>query len=620
MSDLYIPATPKNVVIRPLDKGIINKGSPADIPMGGFLDMTNYRVSSRGLTRRGDWVEDNSFDDFAQFGPLQDMWIYWSTAGALQSIAVDRKFLYELTNSVTNTFSATVHSQVYSSTDDGSSIVVDGTAVTGTGTDFTVLEAGDVLYIGGASTGVEIASVADSTNMTLVSASTSASTSFDARYGLYTLETFTYETSTYSSRELGGNSYPDATIIDNKLVFVDSKRAPQVYDGSSVTDLGTGAPYIATCITTFRDRLVIGQIRGDSGSFLRQRIRWSNVAPNYDTFDAADYIDLPYTRGAVWRLVPFSNMLMAFFDDAVFFGRPTNSSDSPIYFEQMETGGIGLVGMRALTGWLDTLFFLGKNNVYQVTAEGAQGVGDNAIVKVLKSYSTVDTLRSAMMYTDTVNEKIGVLLPAVGSLPNMLWEMDMGTGAWSKLLHPAQLGFVKETALSYAITLGSVSGQIGDMKGRFGDYTSDIGTKRLYYGGSGDGDFGFLRTDKGDGYDLGVADLVISGRFTTGDLDLGVPNVRKMWTQFSMKVEEPRSTSEGDLSFRVEASVGRGTDWSTVGTLTIESGTDEGHVNFRRVGSLIRFRVTEIGGPNPSYTICEMVVRAKPRGKEWRYE
>jgi len=612
--NLFIPAGPQNITIRPLDKGIVNNTPKSAIPAGGFLDLVDFRVSPKGLTRRGDWYLDGSFSNFATYPPLRDLWVYWDTSGVKKVMAVDNKFLYEMSYAATSGYAASTQVQVYSSTADSSSIVVDGTAVTGTGTDFSVLAEGDVLYIGGASTGNIISAVADSTHLTLqASAATSGATSFDAYYAMYTMDTFTYD-----SRLLGGGSYPDYTTIDNNLVFVDSKRPPQKFNGTSTTDLSTSLTYVPTCIATYRDRLYIGQIQNDSSEFIRQRIRWSNVAPNYDTFTSTDYVDLPYTQGAIWRLVPYSNVLVAFCDDTVYLGRPTNSADSPVYFEQMETGGIGLVGMRALTGYLDMLFFVGQNNVYQLTYEGIKEIGSKAISSELEGRPQ-EQLRFTVMYTDSLHEKIGVVLSKSNEYLDQLWEMDMKTGAWSKLTIPSNFGFVKETAMSFPVTIADLgTTQMGSVEGRFGDYTTDIGEKRLYFGGGSTGDFGFLATlDGSTGVDYTGG--AVQGSFVLGDLDLDMPNRRKLWNRFSLKISDQLLSTDDDLLFNVQGSVDRGQTWKNLGNITIEAGNDEGKVNFRMSGAQARFKVKQISINKP-YIISEIVLRAKPRGREDRYE
>lgn len=540
----YIPSSPVNVAIRPLDKGVIRNVVSEAVPKGGFLSVDNFRVSSKGLQRRGDWRSDTRFETFVTDPPMRDIWIYWNTDGNRVSLGVDNSGLFMFTRDAAGAYVAT-------------------------------------------SLGVD----------------------------LNTLEPYTY-----NSRLVGGFSYPDSTIIDNTLVFTDSEHVIRTFDGTTADDLSATVTYIPTCITFFRDRLFIGQIQNDASSFPRQRIRWSNVTPNYDTFDTSDYLDLPYTNGAIWRLVPFSQTLVAFLDDAIFMGRITSSPDLPVYFEQMETGGVGLVGMRALTGWLDRIFFVGRNNVYELTTKGIRAIGDPVMGDLLQGLGSYP-LAHTVMYTDTGGEKIGVALSLNGTDLDEIWEMDLATGAWSRLTLPTPLGFIKETALSFPITLGNYGTgvTIGDALGSFGDYTTDIGQKRLYFGGgTGSYDFGFLADlDGSTGTDF--TGLPVQGSFETGDMDLNLPNTRKRWTRLSMKVEKQLGATANPITFKVKGSVDRGQSWKNLGTLTIAAGNDEGKLTFRMTGSMLRLKVTETS-INPPFQIVDMILRVKARGREMRYE
>jgi len=540
----FIPGNPVNIAIRPLEKGIIRNIPSEAVPKGGFVDIEDFRVGAKGLTRRGDWILDGRFDSFATSPPLRDVWIYWDTDGKRTTLGVDNEGVYEFARAADGSYSATTISMA-----------------------------------------------------------------------LNTLETFTY-----NGRLIGGLSYPDSTIIENNLVVSDSENVLRTYDGSTTANLSASLTYIPTCITFFRDRLFIGQIQNDSSAFPRQRIRWSNVSPNYDTFDDSAYVDLPYTSGAIWRLIPFSSTLVAFLDDAIFMGRVTSSPNLPVYFEQIETGGAGLVGMRAVTGWLDRLFFTGKNNVYELTTKGIKPIGDPVMEEVLQGMGTY-SLAHTVMYTDTKAEKIGVVLSNFGTNLDVAWEMDLATGAWSRISLPAAFGFIKETAISFPITIGTfadTSTTIGDATGTFGDYTTDIGKKRLYFGGGESADFGYLASIAvSTGYDFGS--IPVQGSFETGDIDLDIPNRRKLWTRFSMKIAGQLLSTDEPITFKVDESVDRGQGWKSLGTLVIAAGTDEGKINFRMSGAMIRFRVRQTSA-NPPYTIVDMVLRAKPRGREDRYE
>ena len=91
----FLPGNPVNVPVRPLDKGIIRNLMTEGIPSGGFLDLKDFQVSTRGLQRRGDWRLDGRFSSFAVNPPMRDIWRYWDTDGKHVSLAVDNTDVFE---------------------------------------------------------------------------------------------------------------------------------------------------------------------------------------------------------------------------------------------------------------------------------------------------------------------------------------------------------------------------------------------------------------------------------------------------------------------------------------------------------------------------------------------
>jgi hypothetical protein len=108
----------------------------------------------------------------------------------------------------------------------------------------------------------------------------------------------------------------------------------------------------------------------------------------------------------------------------------------------------------------------------------------------------------------------------------------------------------------------------------------------------------------------------ISAEFTTPDFDMGLPDTRKTWYRFGLKLEEPATTA---LDFAVYGSVNKGVTWKLLTSnkqLTIDADEDEGFVNFRLTGSLCRFKLV-CSTATRSYTISEYTFRYKARGTEF---
>jgi hypothetical protein len=98
----------------------------------------------------------------------------------------------------------------------------------------------------------------------------------------------------------------------------------------------------------------------------------------------------------------------------------------------------------------------------------------------------------------------------------------------------------------------------------------------------------------------------------SGDLDLNLPDTKKVWTRASLKLEDYTDT---EVAFTASVSTNRGRTWKSIGTLYIREDSDEGFVTFRTVGSMARFKFTS-GTQIEPYTINEIIIRARPMGPD----
>ena len=362
----FIPTDPKNFPIRDLHKGVVLHKAPQDMAPGSLLRARNYLVNPAGLTRRP--IYNNYASGITvDYPPLNGLASFHTLGGVQHDVLYDQKFIYALTSSA-----FTGKYWEYSAGD----FTNTGTAVTGNGTlwDTTAshLQVGDVFVLDddGSGAGPESATIATITDDThIVLASTPA-----ADYG-------------------GGTDYVirrafrpvEPYFIDHvavygstlKLVFADSVRPPFSYDGNTFTELDsdlTDQGYVPSCLTYFLDRLWMGHIQ-EGASDYRHRIRWSNVDPNVDTFSTADYQDLPYSGAALRKLIPMGDRMMVYFEDALYIGIPSSFVGKPLDFKRIESGGIGLVGMKATVPWSGGHFFVGQNNIYYVSNKGVEAIG-----------------------------------------------------------------------------------------------------------------------------------------------------------------------------------------------------------------------------------------------------
>lgn len=162
------PPIPRNVPLRPMNKGMIRNVSPTLIPGGGLYTAREYFVNEEGPKRRGGTV--------ALFGgatvdypPVRGIISFRKTDGTLQVMVLDSKFLY--------LGGASSLTGQYLTESDGT-IECSGTTVTGSGTDFTAdINEGDVIVfdVDGSGDGpeeAEILSIGGATSLTVDAAPT----------------------------------------------------------------------------------------------------------------------------------------------------------------------------------------------------------------------------------------------------------------------------------------------------------------------------------------------------------------------------------------------------------------------------------------------------------------
>jgi hypothetical protein len=108
----------------------------------------------------------------------------------------------------------------------------------------------------------------------------------------------------------------------------------------------------------------------------------------------------------------------------------------------------------------------------------------------------------------------------------------------------------------------------------------------------------------------------ISALIETGDFDGGAPDDSKIFTRLSVKTEDVGDFRSSSASFAVQGSVTGGRSWKNLGTVTIPADKDEGYVNFRLSGSMVRFRLSSTSVVDP-YVVTGLGLRVRMSGSEF---
>ena len=684
----FIPSDPKDVVLRPLDKGVQLHIPSQGIPNGAFVEAQNFLIGPGGPTRRPTFRQFSA-DQTLDYLPFENLQLFWTTAGVEKGMAWDRKFIYE---SALTGFTGKYWVYNTGTITANATATIEGAGGMDWAAAASEIEAGDIMVLDLDDSGAdgieycEIKSITDADTLVLTAACVGnhpGGTDYEIRRAFGAQEPFTV----------------DFTVVPgtaNKMLFADGQRFLYSYDGATYTDFNAAYAYIPKVVTYFQDRVWIGNST-EGGNEYQQRIRWSNVFPAVNTFTTADYLDLPYQQGALMRLVPMGVYLMAYYYDKLFIGRRSNIYGQPLQFDPIETGNIGLVSTKGVIPWINGHFFVGQDNIYWVSADGInpEGIATPIIRESLNRCEQLWRIR-AVHWPQMSCFLFG--FPRDEETFETIWAFNYRSKSWSEM--PLTGEMLSATSFTSTITysdwvdyvpyeVGTLSGGLGGSQvtatggANFttgptwtvaaGDFlhitdAADAGDEEVdtYVVVSKDTDTKitiagtFPEAFAGKSYSLvdqnstyaalskyksysaiqpnasvtklmyiaregelfyftpaGTSDYGGAGpnaRLVTGDLDLDMPDVQKVWTRVSLKLEEPLLPTES-LRIDVSVSTNRGRTWKDIGPMTIQENEDEGFLTFRTMGSLARFKFIS-GSLVEPYTINEIVLKARPMGTE----
>lgn len=608
-NEFFVPARPQNIAMRPLDKGIFLNVSPVLIPQGGALDIANMHVIQGGLKRRAG-VDEYAVNSAGVQQPLsfgvRGCGTLWRTDGTSAITFWDTKMLY--------TFSTGTWNRKLWQYQTGTCSVT-ALSVTGAGTGWlsatTKVQSGDLISFGTPRSGIRrITAVATGTKIFIDSTPGGAP-----------------GTGNYKIRRCFGAIPPymvDVAVVDNQLIFTDSTRPPFSFDGTTFTEWAAThhasiTKLVASSICFFNNRTWLGRTVETAGGTTdyRQRIRWSRTTAHANFTDAAaadtQWINLPYSKGWMMRFAPMGDMLAAFFSDAIYLGIATNIPGLPLMFNKLETGGIGLIGMGAVGSFLGTVFFVGNDDIYMLRSQGIERIGTPVVKKTILTCNNPDYIRVAV---DPLNDRICFGFSENGESIAKVWSYFYKSKAWTyDEIECTMMGLLDMTSGPTWDTLGGLISPVNWDVGIGAKYTTWDSMKsistgfRLVFGKANGTVFQLSTSDPQDS-----PGTPIPVRLEFGDYDYDDADTEKCWIRFGLKLREATATQ---LNLLVEVSSNRGISWKNVGNLIIRVGEDEGYVNFRQSGAMIRLRVTSSDVAVP-YTIDEAVLRVRGKGLETR--
>ena len=601
---VVIPTTPKLFPIRPLDKGMLTNVASQLAPIGSFMDLKGVMCRNGVLERCHGFRRYRTDQGIIPFDlPTVGMHICWDGyTGERDLLWSGSRYLYKVDRSE----GVTQIRWTYIPTQSGSVSTPSNGFATLT-YPANLSQQNIVVY--------------DELWIT-VSGETRRFTIVDIQY-FANQTVFTFRVPGVQGETIGSGNYSfvvertiknlppylvDWVVVGGRTYFADdSDRGLIAYDvHSNQLQLVHAAQNPAltqiSCVDYFLDRVWIGGMN-EEGVDRRNRIRWTSPT-DLTTFPALNYVDLQGTDGEIYRLKGLGPVHIAYFTDALFIGRTTNYADLPILYTKMDTGGIGLVGQKALCSWIDGHYFVGQDDIYYLSGSlGLVPIGTPVLKRTIQQ--SADLSRTVVV-PDPQRERIVFAFPASTGGYEELWSFYPKQKAWAyEEVHCDMVGYGGDTTAVY----------VRDLTLPVGQYTEPVS---LWRGGEETRDLfisvnGTLLRESADAPDsdiLGAIPVTLESH----DIDFDSPDTVKTVTRLSLKIDRVLELGE-NLQFVVEYSVDRGRTWRSAGSVRMGEGDDEVRVNFLATGSLFRFRIRSSSSIR-TYAITEIVLRVRGRGLE----
>jgi len=614
MSDFTRPQARKVIAVRPLVKGMFRDRGTQAIEDGGFLSLKNVTVTPTGIRRRPAFLSIAN-DESPVDRPI-DAQTWVTSSGSVIETLITESLVYDLSRLSGLTLKALTYTT-------GTAASADGDTITGTstvwknaaGSDWDEVRPGDYFALDSVGTLVRISAVNSATEIEL--ASTYPTTTFDTAVDDdYTI---------YRGFRVRGTEYlVDTVAANNRMLFLSPYLPPteiatggtslEYLQDSSGDATIESAHFTARTGAFFEERLYLGGMHEYDGAAyqeLHQRVRYSTTT-DFGQFEGTGtgYIDLDYTNGPILAIRTMGNLLAVYLQDAIYLGQGTPDVNNPLKFDQVETGGIGLVGQKAVVPYKDGHFFVGQDNIYYLSPRGLEPVGTPILQDSIES---CDQLWRVYAVMDTKRHRVVFGFPRSDRFMEILWSFDYRTGAWSYEEYPTYMiaALLFDNNLSWNDLSTYTWNTINTLAPTWDDLRGEGTVEKDFIR-----EFGQILQIASDSAPSDDIDGDIEIILESKDHDLDAPDLEKAVTRLAVKLQFTDGEAfDSALDFTCEVSQNRGRTWKNVGRLRIRAGEDEGHCDFRLVGSTFRFRLTSSAAV-PPYFITEYTFSVTPISNE----
>ncbi len=582
------PSSVQTIPVRPLNGGMNTILQSTQLKESEFTVLRNYVAHRQGIQRY------SGFSDFAANESVpytpQDYVTIWSPSGEMHNVLITDNSLYLVSSS--GGFEEVLWS--YSP----GFITIAGGAVQNTDATFITngILPGDIIRCQGVET--PILSVVSETALSIASGSLP-----DGTYSYLIQRTFSG----------GRNKFVDYTIVDSCLLMADGKHPLMKFDPASgvisfwITEtahMPGGIPFIPGCVAYHDDRVWAGNTYDTLDGQQRQRIRWSTIADRTDFSLTTAYLDLPYVSGKLERLIPLSDNIVAYFDDAIYMGTRTSYPLAPFIFSRISMGNIGLAGPKAVTPVLGGHVFAGSHDFYLLSENGLDSLDCPVLTESLSKCGNKSGIYAVF---DAANKSILFGVPGKNRIIENIWVWEYDMKVWSFVA--VSTFMIANPIISSILTINDLTGTIDGLDATYPTIDSmgfkdDVQHIFIEHGGS-------LRISSSSATEF-WSGYAIEAEFQTKDFDFDGPDDVKNVHRLGVKINAPVPIGS-DVVFNVMGSTNRGRTWKPLGRILIEDGLDEGYVNFRMAGETVRFRLTT-AMPTTPFFITEYTMKVRGGG------
>jgi len=200
-----------------------------------------------------------------------------------------------------------------------------------------------------------------------------------------------------------------------------------LHDGSNA------APFDAACAIKYsQGYLIVGNVTSTNGY---RSLYWSDVT-DVSNFQSINYVVLTLSSGPVMSISTIENYLVVATQDDLYVGKPYQGYDltyvMPWIFKRLETSGRVPVGQGAICSALNSIFYIGPDDLYALSFAQLNAQGDFVVTPI------ESTIRKDAFYGDMHQatliyepETENILIARSGSFSS-LWAMNIRTKSWSK--------------------------------------------------------------------------------------------------------------------------------------------------------------------------------------------